>query len=175
MLRYRCMEENMNEIFTRRSVRNFKDQSIEKEKIEEILRAAMHAPTAMNKQPWKFIVVTNIDVIRKLSKMAMYSMPLETATACVIALGDTTKDDRPEGCNTACSVAIQNLMLQAKSLDIGSCWIGVYPLEDRMEYVKSIVDVADELIVHSLVALGYSEGDSTVVDRFDESLVTYID
>ena len=78
----------MEVIFNRRSIRRYKKQAVEEEKIEKILRAAMQAPSAANQQPWEFIVVRDKDNLKKLSEISAYSKMVAEAPLAIVVLGN---------------------------------------------------------------------------------------
>jgi len=134
----------MKTIDIRRSVRQFKDKEVSKEKIEALLRAAMQAPSAGNQQPWEFLVVQNRDMLDKLSKMSPYATPIANGNVAVILLGVEDRMRFPENWEQDMSAATQNLLLEAVEQDLGSVWLGVSPLEDREIFVKDLFNLGEQ-------------------------------
>lgn len=167
----------MDSIFTRRSVRVFSDKMIEDEKLEKILKAGMQAPTAMNQQPWEFIVVKGREKLQELSGYNPNAKPLHTAQVAIIVLGNKNYMKVPEYWQQDLSAATQNIMLQAAELDLGSVWLGTAPKEERVQYIKNLYSLADEVMPFSVIALGYPSANNAnhFVDRYDESRVTIIE
>lgn len=167
----------MDSIFTRRSVRVFLDKMIEDEKLEKILKAGMQAPTAMNQQPWEFIVVKGREKLQELSGYNPNAKPLHTAQVAIIVLGNKNYMKVPEYWQQDLSAATQNIMLQAAELDLGSVWLGTAPKEERVQYIKNLYSLADEVMPFSVIALGYPSANNAnhFVDRYDESRVTIIE
>jgi nitroreductase len=162
----------MDIINNRRSVRSFTDQEVEKENVLLLLRAAMQAPSAHNQQPWHFLVVQDKDMIRKLRPSSpMFS----EATLAIIVLLDKTNVKREMMAPQDLSAATQNILLKATELGLGSCWCGVYPLEERMNYLSEVIMVSKQYEVFSLIALGYPKNPTALsyIDRFDPNKVSY--
>lgn len=166
----------MNSIFTRRSVRRFNSNTVEKEKIEKLLRAAMQAPSAKNGRPWEFIVVSGKDNLLKLSTFSPYSSSLAYANVAIIVLGNTKSMVMPEYYQQDLSAATQNILLEATELNLGSVWYGVTPEISKMSYISNMFNLDSSLMPFSVIGIGYPEIENanTFIDRYDESKVTYI-
>lgn len=164
----------MKEIFHRTSIRKYKTKAVEKDKVELLLRAAMAAPSAGNQQPWEFYVVTAGDKLKALSQCSPYAgmlreAPLGIAVCC-------QKNCRmPEYVQIDCSAAVENLLLEADSLGLGAVWLGIAPLEDRMEAAGKVLGISENLYVFSFIACGYPAEEKTQQDRYDETRVHYLD
>lgn len=163
----------MKEIFLRTSVRKFKNIKIEDTKIENILRAAMAAPSAGNQQPWEFIVIENKQTLEKLAKMSPYSNCLADAPLAIIILGNKNNMKFPENWQQDLGAATQNMLIEAVHLDLGAVWLGVAPLEDRMKYVKDMFELGDNLDVYAVVPFGYPEEVPTPKNRYDTTKVHF--
>ena len=121
----------MDAIFNRTSIRKYKQESLKKEEIDLILKAAFSAPSARNSQPWQFIVVQNKDTLKELSQMTPYASFLKDAAMGMVVCADKNKNDSLDYCQQDLAAATENMLVEAKSLGIGSCWLGVYPNEER--------------------------------------------
>ncbi len=167
----------MNAIFTRRSVRDFTEKKIEAEKMDKILRAAMQAPSAANQQPWQFIVVSAEEKLSVLSGVSPYAACLKGAAAAIIVLGSCKDLTYPEFCEQDLAAATQNILLQATELGLGSVWLGVMPDQDRMNYIRRLLELESDLNPFCIVALGHPENlqANTFADRYKPHKVKYID
>lgn len=165
----------MKAIFNRRSVRKYKNQAVENDKINKLLRAAMQAPSAGNQQPWEFIVLQDKDNLKKLSQMSPYSKLIADAPLAFILLGNDERIKYPENWQQDMGAATQNLLLEAVELDLGAVWMSAAPLEDRMNYIKEMFDLKENLMPYCVVAVGYPEEGkgNKFVDRFDETRIYY--
>lgn len=161
-----------NIIFKRRSIRSFEDKPVEPEKIERILRAGMQAPSAHNKQPWEFLVVTDKEKRDTLSQMSPYSGMVAYAPVAIVVIGkpdDMTGDYLPQDLG-ACT---QNILLQIVEEGLGGCWMGFYPNMDRCTKIREFFNIPEDRIPFSVIALGYSLRENTFVDRYDASKVHF--
>lgn len=166
----------MNSIFIRRSVRQFENRPVEKEKTEKLLRAAMQAPSAGNGQPWEFIVVEGKENLEKLSKLSPYAGCIVNSSLAIIVLGNKKRIKLPENWEQDLGAVTQNILLEAVELGLGGVWLGVAPVTDRMNYICNLYGLTHDILPYSVIALGYpKKKDANVfVDRYDESRIKYI-
>lgn len=162
-------------VFTRRSVRKFKDIEIDKKDILKILDIAMASPSSKNKQPWHYIVVTNKEILNKIKEFAIYYK--YNSTAIIIVLADNNKITLVNPMwPYDLSATTQNILLGARSLGIGSVWCGIYPRQSLIEKITNLLDIPSNLIPFSLVQLGYPLKEKfDYISRFDENNITFID
>lgn len=161
----------MSVVMQRKSVRRYTDKLVSDENIKELMIAAQQAPSANNQQPWEFVVVTNKDTLTHLSKASGGAWMLADAPLGIIVV---MKDDgksplmKPQDCGAA----VENILLRAVELGLGAVWIGVYPLEDRMNYVNKALHITRGT-AFAQIAIGYPADDKPVSVRFDPSRVHY--
>lgn len=165
----------MEIINNRRSIRKFTDKKVEEEKIEKILRSAMQAPSAGNQQPWEFLIVTDREDRFSLSKMSPYAAAVKSAPTVLILLADTDRLRYPDNRDQDMSACAQNILLEAVELGLGAVWLGVSPLEDRMDYICKLFSLPPNLIPFCVIPLGYpAEGqENKFTDRFDPGRIHY--
>ena len=163
----------MNAIFHRTSIRKYTGQPVEEEKVEQLLRAAMAAPSAGNQQPWEFYVVTDRNVLKALSECSPYAGMLQEAPLGIVVCCQA--DCRMPGyAQIDCSAAIENLLLEADSLGLGAVWLGIAPLEERMEAARKALDIPEQLYAFSFIACGYPTEEKKQQDRYDENRIHYV-
>ena len=162
------MEKGIKEIFTRTSIRNFKEKEIEKEDIELLLKAGMQAPSAGNQQGWEFIVVDDKEILEKLSKVSPYSSSAKKAPICFVLLGTMKKMKYPENVDMDLSAAAMNILLEAKGIGLGGVWLGVAPLEDRMNKVREIFGLNEDLRPFAILPIGYPIKENEPKLRYDQ-------
>lgn len=163
----------MKEIYSRVSIRKYKDIPVEDEKIKEILKAGMQAPSAGNQQPWEFVVVTNKEKIKELSMSHQYAKCAADAPVVIVPVYRKEGLMFPEYAEIDLSIAQENMWLMTESLGLGGVWMGIAPLKDRMDKVREILDLPDHLEAFSLFPLGYPAEERKQQDRFDESRIHY--
>ena len=142
----------------RRSIRRYLDKPVEKEKIELLIEAALRSPSSRGFNPWEFIVVTDRDLLEKLSKAKTHGASfLKNAPLGIVVCAD------PEKCDVwveDASIASIFLHLAAESLELGSCWIQIrMRMHDQtktaQEYVQELLNIPGNLNVESMIAIGY--------------------
>jgi len=142
----------------RRSIRQYLDKPVEKEKIELLIEAALRSPSSRGFNPWEFIVVTDRDLLEKLSKAKTHGASfLKNAPLGIVVCAD------PEKCDVwveDASIASIFLHLAAESLELGSCWIQIrMRMHDQtktaQEYVQELLNIPGNLNVESMIAIGY--------------------
>ena len=164
----------MKIIDERRSVRSYADRPVEPEKIEKLLRAAMQAPSAANQQPWEFIVVREPESLKKLAGLSPYSKMLAAAPLAFVLLGNKEKMAWPQIWQQDMGAAAENLLLEAVELGLGAVWLGVAPLEERMEFISRMFGLKETLDPFCVIPVGYPAGKgNTFVDRYDPAKVHY--
>ncbi len=163
----------MNSIFQRISVRKFKDRPVEPQKIEQLLRAGMAAPSACNQQPWEFYVITNREKILALSKTSPYSSPAAGAPVLIVP-AYRKACTVPEYAQIDLSIAQENIWLEAVELGLGGVWLGIAPMEERMKAVEKIVEMPEGLRAFSIFAVGYPAEKRLQQDRFQEDRIHYL-
>lgn len=158
-------------IIKRRSIRKYKAQKVEKEKIETILRAAMYAPSAVNKQPWNFILVDDRKVLDEIMDIHPHAGMLKTASHAILVCGDEKRQHDQGYWVADCGAATENLLLAARGVDLGACWIGVYPREQRMKAISKLFGLPSHVQPFALISLGYPDEEKEVPDRYDPSKI----
>ena len=158
---------------TRTSVRQYTDRPISADTLETLLKAGMAAPTAVNKQPWAFVVTTGRDA---LDSLATLQPRLKTAAAAITVCGDMTRAIEGEGRDfwvQDCSAATENILLAAHALGLGAVWTGVYPIAERVDDVSRALALPDSVVPMCIIAVGYPVGDQEPKDKWDPSKVHY--
>ncbi len=160
-------------ILTRSSVRAYTDQPVEQEKIELMLRAAMAAPTAVNKQPWKFIVVTDKAILKELG--ASGAKMIAHAPLAIVPCGDMTEafEKLPEYWVQDLSAATENMLLAAHALGLGAVWTGVYPTESKVKKVQEILSLPDHIVPLNVTPIGYPSGEPKIKEKWMPEKVHY--
>ncbi|MFW6014225.1 MAG: nitroreductase family protein [Nanoarchaeota archaeon] len=158
---------------TRRSIRNFKQKSVPKEILDEILDCAMQAPSAVNAQPWHFIVVKDQGLLKRVSEVHPYAKMAKDSAAAIIVCAEPQKEKIAGFFPQDCSAATQNILLAAHFNNLGAVWCGIYPNEELMKKFCKLFDIPESIIPFSIVPLGYTDEKTGKVDRFKKDKVHY--
>ncbi|MBN1356692.1 nitroreductase family protein [bacterium] len=160
---------SLEAIFKRRSIRKFKPNPVEPEKIRHLLEAAMAAPSANNRQPWHFVVVTGRETLNRLAQAHPYGKMLSEATLAIAVCGD------PEISEAYwiqdCSAATENILIAAAALGLGSVWLGCTPRRDRDAAVRNVLGIPENRPVLSLIAIGHPDEHKESRTQYDEKKV----
>lgn len=163
----------MDSIFNRVSVRKYQDKLVEPEKVEQILRAGMQAPSAYNLQPWEFFVIENADIKAKLAVSNNVLQAAKNSPLLILtAYREATKV--PEYNQISLSACMENMWLEATSLGLGAVWLGIAPFTEHMQKVDEIVNLPAGLKSFALLSVGYPLSDKKVSDRFDQTRIHYV-
>lgn len=152
----------LNLLMTRRSIRKFQNKEVEQEKLDHIIKSALLAPSSRSRRPWEFIVVTDKEVLQKLSRCKEHSASfLAEAPLGIVVIAD------PEICDVwveDTTIAAILMQLAAQSLGLGSCWIQVRErffnqAQKSEDYIKQVLSIPDKYKVECIIAIGYSAED----------------
>ena len=168
-------EAVIENIMTRTSIREFTSQPVSKDTLDIIVKAGMAAPSAMNKQPWAFVVVTEKEVLDSLNAKHPYAN-LKTATAAIIVCGNMEKTIEGAGREywvQDCSAATENILLAAHGLGLGAVWCGVYPVEERIADVSGVLQLPENIIPLNIVTMGYPDQNPEPKDKFNADNIHY--
>jgi nitroreductase len=167
----------MSAIFERRSVRNFLSTPVEPEKIDRILRAAFEAPSAHNRHPWEFIVITAQEDREAIAAMSPYAKMLPKAAAAIVPCVNLKLGGSADPADTwwvqDLSAATENILLQITEEGLGGVWLGWYPEESRVRALSTRFGLPEHIVPFSVVALGYPANPVKTAVRFNPALVHY--
>lgn len=157
----------MKEIFTRRSIRKYESKPVSDDQVRQLLRAAMYAPSAGNEQPWHFIVIRDRQILDEIPKHHPYTQMLKEAPLAIVPCCDTS-NLKYDGAFWVQDIAaaIQNILLEAEYLGLGSCWCGVYSRKELVDKISEILHIPEHIIPVAVVAIGYPGEKREVRDRF---------
>lgn len=165
-----------NNILKRTSIRSYENKPVEKDKIEKLLRAGMAAPTAMNKQPWHFVVVTDKGQLQKLSEANPYAAMAAKAPLAIVVCGDMNKAAEGEARECwiqDCSAASENILLAATGMGLGAVWTGTYPSKERCADVAKVLGLPESLIPLNTIVIGYPDADVSPKDKWNTENISY--
>jgi nitroreductase len=163
--------EAIEALMTRRSIRKYTDRPVPGQVVEQLLRAAMAAPSAGNQQPWHFVVIRDRTSLESVSKELTYGVMARDAQLAVLICGGVGDERHPGFWVQDCSAATQNLLIAAHALGLGAVWLGIYPREERVALLRSLCMVPDYVVPFALVAVGYPAEQPGPADRFEQARV----
>lgn len=166
---------SIENIMTRSSVRTYTAELVDSADVITLLKAGMAAPTAMNRQPWVFVVITDAARRAAMAAELPYCKMAATAPLLIAVCGDKAKfiEDAPEYWVQDCSAATENILLAAHALGLGAVWTGVYPVQDRVEMVTKALGLPEGIIPLNIICIGHPDSDNPAKDKWDPAKVHY--
>ena len=167
---------SVKNVLARRSIRKYTMQPCSIENIKTLLEAAMAAPSAGNRQPWCFVVVTQREKLDKLADMHDNGKMLFEAPLCIAVCADMTKTLEGEAHDLwiqDCSAATENILLAVTGLGLGAVWLGIHPRNARKKAVSEILSIPEEIVPFCLISIGYPAEVKEPRTQYDEALVHY--
>jgi len=146
----------LDTIFTRRSIRQYKEKPVEREKLDTLLKSAMAAPSAMNIKPWEFIVVTEADTMDEIRSSLIFGK--HNAPAAIVVCGNTSFFKHPLASKfwvQDCSAATENILLAAVELGLGTVWLGVHPIYNFTKRISNILHLPEHVKPLNVIYIGY--------------------
>jgi nitroreductase len=167
------MNPKLNFIFSRRSVRKYQDKQVPQEMLEDLLQAAMAAPSAVAKDPWHFLVIRERGSLNRLAEVLPNAPMLRQAPAAIVVCGDIERaHDRQESFMLQdLSAAVENVLLAANALGLGTCWLGVHPRQERMDGIRRLFKLPDEIIPVAGIAVGWPAEQPEMRTRYNAARV----
>jgi nitroreductase len=160
-------------LFARRSIRAFTAEPVDPAQIEMLLRAAMAAPSAANRKPWHFVVVTDAGVRRALAEEHPHAAMVVQAPLAIVPCGDPSLSipDRTDYWIQDLAAATENILLAATGLGLGSVWCGVHPVPERVEGVRRVLGIPGSVTPFALIAIGHSAEHKEPRTQYDSQRV----
>lgn len=172
------MNEVLENILTRRSIRKFKAEQIKDEELELILKAATYAPSGKNKQSWQFTVLQNKEKMELLAKVIAKALGRDEGygfyNAATLIMVSNDKENTNGLADSSC--ALENIFLMGNSLGIGSCWINQLKTicdEKEVREVLTSLEIPENHIVWGMAAIGYPDQE-TKEHKIKEGIIKYV-
>lgn len=162
-------------LLKRRSIRKFTEEPVSQEMIKELLHAAMSGPSACNRRPWEFYVVTDEQILEELKSSTMFTKI--SAKLAIVVCGNLSRA-LPMGMSEYwvqdCSAATENILLRATDLGLGAVWCGVHPQKRGVEKVRKILGIPEKQIPLNLIYIGHPDVEVEARDQYEEDRIHYI-
>lgn len=157
----------------RRSIRAYQDTPVDDDTIRTLLEAAMAAPSAVGKDPWRFIVVRDRTMLDKIAEGLPNGKMLAKAPLGFVVCGDIAAAHGEELSYLLqdCSAAIENLLLAAHAVGLGAVWLGVHPRDDRMAHIRGLFNLPESILPVACIAAGYPAETKDTRTRYTEDSV----
>lgn len=169
-------KSTIDDIMTRTSVRSYSGRQVEPEKIDTLLRAAMAAPTAGNKQPWRFVVINDKAILQSISDNFNTMTMARDASVAIVMCGDTSATfggDARDYWIEDVSAASENLLLAAHATGLGAVWCGIYPQQTRVEQFSKMLNLPQNIVPMACICIGYPAAETTPKDKWHPEYIHY--
>ena len=166
----------INNIMTRTSIRQYTDEPVSKADIETMLRAGMAAPTAVNCQPWHFVVINSKEKLAELAGDNPRGGMLKKAPLAIVVCGNMDKALPGQGRGfwvQDCSAATENILLAANAIGLGAVWTGLYPDENRAGVVAKVLKLPETYIPLCTIVIGHPAEQPTPKDKWKPENISY--
>lgn len=152
----KTQEAKLDFVFARRSIRVFGPGPVSEAAVDLLLRSAMAAPSAMAKDPWRFVIIRHRETLGAIAASLPNGGMLASAGVGIVVCGDLTvaHDQQLSYLLQDCSAAMQNILLAASVLGLGACWLGIHPRENRIARLKEILSLPQDIIPVAGIAIG---------------------
>lgn len=165
----------LDNILARTSVRSYQDRPVEQDKIEKLLRAGMAAPSAVDKRPWHFIVVTDKQMLQGLAQANPNAGMAARAPLAIVVCGDKNKalTRVPDYWVQDVAAATENILIAAQGMGLGAVWTGTYPVTERVEKVAAVLNLPDHIVPFCTIVIGYPVKPQAPKDKWNEDNISY--
>jgi nitroreductase len=166
------MENILDIIFKRRSIRKFQEKEVKAEILQQLLQAAMAAPSANNGMPWEFVAINEKPIMEQLRAKMKYGN--YNAPAALMVLGNLNIAQSKSSQKfwvQDCTAAVENILIAAAGLGLGTVWIGSFPKEDVMQLEREILGIPEDIMPLALIYVGYPAENPPARTQYEESRV----
>lgn len=166
-------KDTFSVIHSRKSVKSFTEATVSSVALDKIVRAGMAAPTAVNKQPWSFVVVTDKKKINALAAGLSNARGIDKAGAVIIVCAEPEKANlqSKDFAIIDASLASENIMLATEALGLGGHWTASYPYEDKMKHVRTVLGIPATIIPLNVILVGVPTGEDKPKDKYQKDKI----
>jgi nitroreductase len=158
-------------ILSRRSIRKYTEEPVSGDDIEALLTAAMHAPSAVNEQPWHFVIIQDRKTLEAISRLSPTAPMVKYAPLAIAVCADRNLEKFPGLWALDCSAATENILLAATARGLGAVWTAVYPFDDRVDGIKKLLKMPDDVVPLCIIPVGRPAETPAPVNRFNPSRI----
>ena len=166
-------DDNLGFILGRRSIRVYSPGEVSEAAVTRLLEAAMAAPSAMTKDPWRFVTVRDKQTLSKLAALHPGAAMLSAAALAIVVCGDQEAafERQISYLLQDCSASIENLLLAAHAQGLGACWVGIHPGEPLIKRVREFLSLPASIIPVAAISLGQPGEQSAPRTRYNPDCV----
>jgi nitroreductase len=158
-------------VLERRSIRRYTGKDVDEKDVRKVLEAAMAAPSAGNERPWHFVVLRDRKLLEGVMDVHPYAQMLRQSPVAVLVCGDPSLEKYKGFWVQDCAAATENMLIMATQLGLGAVWLGIYPIEERVQGLRLLLGIPQDAVPFALVPLGHPDEAKRPVDRYEDSRV----
>jgi nitroreductase len=162
------VDERLHIIFARRSIRAYSGEPVSEADVESLLQAGMAAPSASNRKPWHFVVVTDKPLLKALADAHPFGKMIARAEVGIAVCGDPAIS---QWWVQDCSAATENILVAVAGLELGGVWLGCHGRPEREQAVRDVLGIPREIGVLSLLSIGHPGEDKEARTQYDAARV----
>lgn len=162
------MNERLQIIFSRRSIRKYTGQPVSEADITSLLQAGMAAPSAMNRKPWHLVVVTDRPTLQAIADAPPYSKTLGDAAVSIVVCGDPSISD---WWLQDCTLATENILIAAAGLGLGAVFLGCHGKAEREQPIRRVLGIPEKIGLASVLCIGHPAEEKEPRTQYDPAQV----
>jgi nitroreductase len=163
----------MDTVLSRTNIHSFTDRPVCRDAVRQLLQAAMAAHSAGDERPWHFLVVDDLATRQQFAEIHPYTHLVAQAPVAILVCGDLTLQKLSGFWVQDCAAAAQNMLITGQSLGLGTVWLGIHPVEGRVQRFRKVLDLPPHVIPFALILVGYPAEQNGLRYRYDESRVHF--
>jgi len=160
-------------IISRRSIRKYSGEEVSDLIVKDIIKAGMYAPSAMNTQPWHFVVMRDQAKFDGIIDVHPHSRMLKDASVAILVCRDKTMEHLPNYGTQDCAACTQNMLLATHALGLGAVWLGIFPRKERVDKIISLLKLPEHIEPFSLISIGYPGEVKEIPDRYKNDRIHF--
>jgi len=164
---------DMKAILSRRSIRKYTADPVPEKVINELLEAAMSAPSADNERPWHFVIINDRRLLDEIPKYNPYAQMLRHAPLAIAVCADLDMEILGGFWVQDCSAATENILIAANAKGLGAVWLAIYPIDEQVTIIRRLLGLPSRVIPLCIVSVGYPAEEKLHENRFDPSRIHY--
>ncbi len=161
----------MDAVLSRTSIRSYTEYPVSADSLQKMLQAAMAAHSAGDQRPWHFVVIEDLAVREQIPNIHPFAHMTPEAPVAILVCGDPTLQKHPGFWVQDCAAATENILIEAQALGLGAVWLGVYPIEGRVQSFRRLLNLPAHVVPFALVPVGHPGERKQASPRLDESRV----
>jgi len=161
----------MDAVLSRTSIRSYTEHPVSEDSLQKMLQAAMAAHSAGDQRPWHFVVIEDSVLREQIPDIHPFAHMTPEAPLAILVCGDPTLQKHPGFWVQDCAAATENILIEAQSLGLGAVWLGIYPIEGRVQSFRRLLNLPGHVVPFALVPVGHPGERKRASLQFDESRV----